>query len=137
MITSTLEDSIKPVLVLFEGTKETIKPLYKYSKSMKSVFNARIDITEYTDEDLVNYGRGYALEKEYSIDEMGGLALHNRISELQTFDHKVTIEEVKEIIDMAIKHVDKKNMGHLMDMLLGRRYDDEDNIILSEKDFIF
>mgnify|MGYP003320229804 CR=1 FL=1 len=47
------------------------------------------------------------------------------------------IDEVKEIIDAAIKHVDKKNMGHFMDMLLGRRYDDEDNIILSEKDFIF
>ena len=137
MITNTLEDSDKPVLVILEGTREDIRPLFKFSKQMKTVFNARIDIAEFSNEDLVSYGRGYALEKEYSIDEMGGLALHNRISEMQTFDHKVTIEEVKELIDMAIKHVDKKNMGHFMDMLLGRRYDDEDNIILSEKDFIF
>ena len=50
---------------------------------------------------------------------------------------RVSIEEVKEIIDAAISHVDRKNMGHFMDMLLGRRYDDMDNIILSEKDFIF
>ena len=104
---------------------------------MKTVFDARIDVGEYTDDDLVNYGRGYALEKEYFIDEMGGLALHNRISEMQTYDHKVTLDEVKELVDEAIRHVDKKNMGHFMDMLLGRRYDDEDNIILSEKDFIF
>ncbi|MDO4187962.1 MAG: tetratricopeptide repeat protein [Lachnospiraceae bacterium] len=137
MITSTLEDIEIPVLVILEGTRESIKPLFKYSKRMKHVFDARIDIAEFTNDDLVSYGRGYALEKEYSIDEMGGLALHNRISELQTFDHKVTIDEVKEIIDTAIRHVDKKNMGHLMDMLLGRRYDDEDNIILGEKDFIF
>ena len=68
---------------------------------------------------------------------MCGLALHNRICELQTFDHKFTIEEFKYIIYMSINHVDKKNMGYLMYMLLGRRYDDEDNIILSEKDFIF
>ena len=137
MITRTLEDAEIPVLVILEGIRESIKPLFKYSKHMKHVFNARVDIAEFTNDDLVSYGRGYALEKEYSIDEMGGLALHNRISELQTFDHKVTIDEVKEIIDTAIKHVDRKNMGHLMDMLLGRRYDDEDNIILSEKDFIF
>lgn len=137
LINATLSESKKPILVLFEGIRENIKPLFRYTKLMKTVFDARIDIAEYTNDDLVNYGRGYALEKEYAIDEMGGLALHNRISEMQTFDHKVTIEEVKEIIDMAIKHVDKKNMGHFLDMLLGRRYDDEDNIILGEKDFIF
>lgn len=137
LITNTLMDSDKQVIVIFEGIREHVKPLFKYTKHMKTVFDARIDIAEYTNEDLVNYGRGYALEKEYSIDEMGGLALHNRISEMQTFDHKVTIEEVKEIIDAAISHVDRKNMGHFMDMLLGRRYDDMDNIILGEKDFIF
>ena len=137
LITETLSDSNKPILVIFEGQKEDVKPLFKYSKQMKTVFNARIDIAEFTDEDLVNYGRGYALEKEYSIDDMGGLALHNRISEMQTFNHSVTTDEVREIIDMAIEHVDKRNMGHFMDYLLGRRYDDEDNIILSEKDFIF
>lgn len=137
LITNTLMDSDKKVIVIFEGIREHIKPLFKYTKHMKTVFDARIDIAEYTNEDLVNYGRGYALEREYSIDEMGGLALHNRISEMQTFDHKVTIDEVKEIIDAAIDHVDRKNMGHFMDMLLGRRYDDMDNIILSEKDFIF
>lgn len=137
MITSTLQDNDKPVLVILEDLRDAIKPLFKYSKAMKNVFDARIDIAEYSNEDLVSYGRGYALEKEYAIDEMGGLALHNRISEMQTFDHKVTIDEVKELVDMAIKHVDKKNMGHFMDMLLGRRYDDLDNIILSEKDFIY
>ena len=137
LITGALSEGASPVLVILEGIREEMKPLFRYTKAMKSVFNARLDIAEYTNEDLVNYGRGYALEKEYSIDEMGGLALHNRISEMQTFDHKVTLDEVRELIDLAISHVDRKNMGHFMDMLLGRRYDDEDNIILSEKDFIF
>ena len=137
IITGVLSEEPENVIVILEGLKEQIKPLFKVTKLMKTVFDARIDVGEYTDDDLVNYGRGYALEKEYFIDEMGGLALHNRISEMQTYDHKVTIDEVKELVDEAIRHVDKKNMGHFMDMLLGRRYDDEDNIILSEKDFIF
>ena len=45
-------------------------------------------------------------------------------------------EEIKEIIDAAIKHVDKKNISHFMDVLLGKRYDNEDCIVLREKDFI-
>ena len=137
IIAGALAESDKPILVIFEGRREEIRPLFRHTKLMKTVFDARMDIAEFTDEDLVNYARGYALEREYSIDDMGGLALHNQISEMQTYDHKVTIEEVKELVDMAIKRVDKKNVGHLMDMLLGRRYDDEDNIILTEKDFIF
>ena len=55
---------------------------------------------------------------------------------MQTLEHTVTLEEVREIIDNAIKHVDKKNMSHFMDVILAKRYDDEDFIILREKDFI-
>ena len=43
---------------------------------------------------------------------------------------------VKEIVEEAICHADKKNIGHFMDILLRKRYDDEDMIILREKDFV-
>ena len=43
---------------------------------------------------------------------------------------------VWEIVDNAIKHVGKKNMSHFVDVLLAKRYDEEDMIILGEKDFI-
>ena len=67
---------------------------------------------------------------------MGVLALYRRIGDMQTLEHIVTLEEVREIVDNAIKHVDKKNMSHFMDVLLAKRYDDDDYIILREKDFI-
>lgn len=137
LITSTLSEESQSVLVVLEDTKENIKPLFKATKLLKTVFDARVDIDEFSNNDLVAYGRGYALEKEYVIDEMGTLALYNRVGELQTYDHKVTIEEVKELIETAIRHVDKKSVSHFMDMLLGKRYDDEDYIILKEKDFNF
>ena len=135
-IAESLSSEPDPVLVVLEGTKETVQPLLSASKLMKTVFDARIDIAEYTNDDLVAYGKGYAKEQEYSIDEMGVLALYTRIGELQALDHTVSVDEVKEIIDAAIKHVDKKNMSHFMDVLFAKRYDDDDYIVLREKDFI-
>lgn len=137
IVAETLELETDPVLVVMEGEKEKIDSLLSSSKEiMDRVFNARIDLQDYTTDDLVAYGRSYAKELEYSIDEMGVLALYRRIGDMQTLEHTVTFEEVREIIDNAIKHVDKKNMSHFMDVLLAKRYDDEDFIILREKDFI-
>ena len=85
---------------------------------------------------LVAFGKKYAKEMEYSIDELGVLALHTRITEMQTSDHAVTIMDVKGIMDEAIQHANRKSMGHFMDILLAKRYDEEDMIILRENDFI-
>ena len=40
------------------------------------------------------------------------------------------------IIDAAIKHANRKTMGHFFDVVTGKRYDEEDMIVLREKDFI-
>ena len=67
---------------------------------------------------------------------MGILALHTRIAEMQTSDHEVTIAEVKDLMEDAFYFADKKTPKHFMDILLGKRYDDKDMVILREKDFI-
>ncbi len=136
IITNTLQSDIENIVVVLEDTKAKLQPLLDKTKAMKKVFNAVIDIPEYSNDDLVSYAKGYAKGMEYAIDEMGVLALYTRIGELQTLDHIVSLEEVKEIVDGAIRHVDKKNMTHFMDVLFAKRYDDEDYIILREKDFI-
>jgi len=107
---------------------EEQEELHKY-------FTARMDVEALSNDTLTAFGMQYARELEYSIDEMGMLALHSKIAELQTSDHVVTVVEVKEIVDEAIYHVNKKSLGHFFDVLLGKRYDDEDMIILGEKDF--
>jgi len=73
---------------------------------------------------------------EYSIDELGELALHTRIEDMQTIDHVVTVVDVKQIVDEAIAHANKKTLKHFFDVLFAKRYDDEDMIILTEKDFV-
>ena len=136
IITDALRQETEPVLVVLEGASETMHPILHGSRYMPEVFDARIDIAPYTNDDLVAYGKGYAKEQEYSIDEMGMLALYTRIGDMQSLEHQVTIDEVREIVDAAIKHVDRKNMAHFMDVLLAKRYDDDDYIVLREKDFI-
>ncbi|MBO4901820.1 MAG: hypothetical protein J5518_03390 [Lachnospiraceae bacterium] len=136
IITDALRQETEPVLVVLEGSGESMLPIIHGSRYMPEVFDARIDIAPYTNDDLVAYGKGYAKEQEYSIDEMGMLALYTRIGEMQSLEHQVSIDEVREIVDAAIKHVDRKNMAHFMDVLLAKRYDDDDYIVLREKDFI-
>ena len=63
--------------------------------------------------------------------------LHTRIEEMQTSDHIVTVADVREIVDEAIDHANRKNLKHFADLLLAKRYDDDDMIILREKDFLY
>ena len=135
-ITETLQNDVDFILVVFEGEKDSLEPLLNGCVETKTVFDARIVIDDFSNSDLVAYAKGYARELEYSIDDMGTLALYNKIGDMQTIDHIVSVDEVIEIVDNAIRHVDRKNMSHFMDVLLAKRYDDDDFIILREKDFL-
>ena len=98
-------------------------------------FTARIDVEALSNDILVEFGKKYALEMEYFIDDLGVLALHTKIESRQTSDHVVSTAEVKEIVDDAIAHVNRKTIGHFLDIVLAKRYDKDDMIILTEKDF--
>lgn len=124
------------ILVILEDTKKELDTLLSKNNMPKQFFDLRIDIAALDNNGLVNYGKEYANEQEYSIDEMGGLALYTRIADMQTSEHAVTVDEVKEIVDEAIRNAEKKNISHFMDVLLAKRYDDEDMIVLKEKDFL-
>ncbi|MBP5152885.1 MAG: hypothetical protein ILP13_08245 [Lachnospiraceae bacterium] len=103
--------------------------------NMLSSFDVSVDIDAETNSELARFAKSYAYSKEYAIDEMGMLALHTRIEERQTNSHSVTVGEVKEIVDEAIVHASKKNVGHFFNVLMGKRYDANDMIVLKEKDF--
>ena len=126
------------IILILEETKASYKMLERNHKKdwFDDIFDVKIEIPTYTNDDLVFHGREYAREQEYIIDDMGVLALYTRIDERQTADHFVTIDEVEEIVDAAIKHVNRKTPGHFLDVVVGKRYDDDDMIILRERDFV-
>lgn len=124
------------LFVVMEGRKDEMNLFLRKNAALMDNFNARIDVESLDDHSLVEYARQYAEEMEYSIDELGILALHTRIADMQTSDHEVTVAEVRDLVDDAIYFADKKNPKHFFDILLGKRYDEEDMVILREKDFM-
>lgn len=131
-----LQEENKGLVLVMEDTKEDMDRFLDKNPSLKQSFNVRVDIEALDDDSLVAYARQYALEKEYAIDNLGILALHTRISERQTLDHDVTVSEVKDIVDDAIYYAEKRSVAHFVDVLVHKRYDENDMIILREKDFM-
>ncbi len=130
-----LEQEERGVIVLLIDTRKAINGLLKESSMLEECFPIRVDVEALSNKALVEFGKKYAREQEYSIDEMGVLALHTAISDRQSSDHVVTVEDVREIVDEAIRRANRKTVGHFFDVLIAKRYDDEDMIVLREKDF--
>ena len=124
------------LIIIMEDGKKAMDDLLAKDNMPLNSFNLRIDVAALDNDGLVNYGREYALEQEYAIDEMGMLALYTSIANRQTSQHAVTVEEVKQIVDEAIAKSEKGSVSHIMDVILKKRYDENDMIILREKDFL-
>lgn len=135
-MTKFLEKDNMGLLLILIDKKQDINQLLAEHAELNNNFNLRIDIEPLNDEALVAYAKQYAEEMEYSIDEFGILALHTRIADRQTSDHEVSMAEVRELVDEAIHYANRKTPKHFMDILLAKRYDEEDMIILREKDFM-
>ena len=131
-----LQQESQGIVIILEDTKKDIDKFLAKHEKLRESFTARMDVEALSNDTLVAFGRQYAREMEYSIDELGVLALHTRIEDMQTIDHVVTVVDVKEIVDEAIYHANKKTLKHFFDVLFAKRYDDEDMIILTEKDFV-
>lgn len=124
------------IVVIMEDTKKEITRLLEKQAMIADYFNIRIDLMEMDNNALVAYARNYALALEYSIDELGILALYTRIANIQSGNHVVTKDEVREIIDEAIWKSKKSKIKNFVDVLFARRYDSEDMIVLKERDFM-
>lgn len=135
-LNKALQQEMLGIIIVLVDDKKAMNYFLPDYPELRSCFTARVDVEALSNDTLVAFARQYARELEYSIDEMGMLALYTRIGELQTSDHVVTVLEVKEIVDDAISHANRKTLGHFFDILFAKRYDDEDMIILGEKDFV-
>ncbi len=131
-----LQQESQGIVIILEDTKRDIDKFLEKHEKLRECFTARMDVEALSNNTLVAFGKQYAREMEYSIDELGELALHTRIEDMQTIDYVVTVVDVKQIVDEAIAHANKKTLKHFFDVLFAKRYDDEDMFILTEKDFV-
>jgi len=135
-LTKIINEPENKLMVILEDNRSAIDELMASEIEFAKIFPNRVDLNALDNKSLVEYAKNYAFAQEYSIDEFGILALHTRIAEMQTSDHEVTTAEVEEIIEEAIYYAGRKNPKHFFDILAGKRYDEEDMIVLREKDFL-
>ena len=131
-----LVSEVSDLLVILTDTKQGINRLFDKNELLCTCFGLRVDIKDYTSDELIDHAVKYAYKEEYSIDEMGLLALRTRIEELISNDEALTLEDTEEIVDEAINNVSRKTVKHFMDIFWHKRYDEEDRIILREQDFL-
>lgn len=130
-----LNEEDKRIFIVLLMNKRNKHKFIMDNTDLMDCFNVSYDIEALNDKELANYAKAYAYSREFSIDEMGLLALHTRIEGRQTNDHSVTVSEVKAIVDEAIDNASRKNVNHFIDLLFGKRYDENDMVVLKEKDF--
>ncbi|MBR5637162.1 MAG: hypothetical protein IKW81_09565 [Pseudobutyrivibrio sp.] len=121
-------DNTGTILIIEDNRRGIEKALAKDSSFAKR-FTEKIVIPAFTIDELVSFARTYANEAGCTIDDMGVLALYNRINLIGRYNHATTIKEVAEIMDGAIE---KSTRGGFFNK---PKYDRNGNIILKEKDF--
>ncbi len=130
-----MENDHTGTLYIIEDTAEGIQKALERDSSFASKFTEKITIPLFSADELVEFGKAYANDLDYDIDEMGVLALYKRISNIQKLDHVTTLTEVKEIVDEAIENAERGVLKKVFGMLTATRANDDNYVILREKDF--
>lgn len=130
-----LEQEKTGIVVAMTDSKKGIEKLLRRNPELEASFTARMQVEALSNDKLVAFAKHYAREREYSINSMGELALHTQIESRQSLTHAVNVLEVKELVDDAIERANRKTPKHFIDILIRKRYDEEDMIILGENDF--
>lgn len=134
-LSAYLEQHPAELLVILEDDKDNIKKALGKHEGFAAKFEERITIPYFTNDELVEFARTYAEENGYGIDAMAVLALYTRISNIQKLDQATTLVEVKEIVDEAIDRVEKGSLKKMFGILTSKRYDENNYVVLREKDF--
>ena len=123
------------VLVLMEDQKKRIDKMLSHNSAFAAMFTEKITIPIFTIDELVNFGKVYALEEGYVVDEMAILAMYNRINLIQRVDHPASLIEVRDIVESAIDKAEKGGIKAMFSRFGSKRYDEDGNLILREQDF--
>lgn len=130
-----MEQDHSGTLYILEDTAEGIQKALERDSTFASKFTEKISIPLFSLDELVAFGKAYANDLDYDIDEMGVLALYKRIGNIQKLDHITTLTEVKEIVDEAIDNAEKGVLKKVFGILTATRANDDNYVILREKDF--
>ena len=130
-----MEEQTGELLVVLEEERRPLDKMLSAYPTFKKKFTSRLELPVFINDELVTFGQTYAKENGYKIDEMGILALYSRIDLMQREESVVTVADVKEIVDEAIEHSQRKNFKRFIKKLFKKGKEETSRIILQEQDF--
>ncbi len=131
-LTTAMEFRTDGMLVVLEDEQKYIHDLLMSYPRFTMKFTAQIYLPVYTAQELVMFAQLYADRQDYVISGEGQDVLLAKISAAAEQGNNVSISNVTELVDHAIRRSNKL----LRRMAMGKkRYDENDFIILYAKDF--
>lgn len=130
-----MEQNTQGMVVVLEDTRAGIRKAMQLDFGFAKKFTEKVNIPIFTIDELVDFGKSYAKEMECTIDEMGVLALYNRINNIQKLERATTLAEVKDIVDEAIENAEGGGIKKAFGSIFSKKYNENDYLILHEKDF--
>ena len=123
------------MLIILEGETEPMEKMLKDSPRLSKVFNHVIRIKQYDIKEWVEYGKRYAKDKGYVMEELASLAFYKAIDDYFGEHKGIGRADVEKLVDTAIANSHK--LGRRLSGLFSSNKNDDGLYILIESDFIF
>ena len=106
------------VTVILEDAPAGLGRLLGSSFEFAEKFTNHVSIPIFNNDELIAFGKAYAAEDGYTIEDMGILAMYNRIGLMQYSKQDTMLEEVMDIVDDAIIKASRFHFGRKRDKIL-------------------
>ncbi len=130
-----LEQNTGRMIVIFEDSDVQMNLLLNFNPDLANMFNHRIVLKQYTVNELVEMARKFARKRQYEVDDDALLALYLKINELHSMTDNIKLDDIKEIINKAIAHSEKRAARRFFGGVKKKRSEQGDIFFLSEADF--
>lgn len=134
-LVEVLESDTRELLVILEDSESEINELLKNNPELLEKFNHRMTYKQFTVNELVEMCKRYADKSGYVIDEKALLQLYLRIDEIHSSEDGVSLEDVRDVIDVAVESANKRASKKLFGGAKKKRVGDKEYTILVESDF--
>ena len=95
------------MLIILEGETEPMEKMLKDSPRLSKVFNHVIRIKQYNIKEWVEYGKRYAKDKGYVMEELASLAFYKAIDDYFGEHKGIGRADVEKLVDTAIANSHK------------------------------
>lgn len=134
-ITQCLKQDTGRMIVIFEDSDAEMNVLLNFNPDLTKQFNHRIILKQYTVNELVEMARKFARKRQYEVDDDALLELYLKIDKLHSVTDNIRLDDIKEIINKAIAHSEKRASRKFFGGIKKKRGEKGDIFFLTDADF--